>query len=559
MALDGKSGGGKSFVSGGGDVPGAAFRAHFVISGKTGAKYRRNQFDMLLLQELFYCQRDRIVKMFFSAIAVVSSIIILFFPGRCRSEDLSALIKANESFVLSNQEAQFIQSLPQIEVMVDEDFLPLSFYDSKTKVFHGIAIDLFEHIAKRIGLKYQFIHKENVSWSDKVKLFYARKIDLLFPTSYTEERAEYGLFSSSYYSCYYAAIAKVSRNIEINSPSDLADYNIGVTKLTSIIPFIKNIVSSEKIIHYNNQYELYNGIKEGSIDIALRNRRVFREERFNMELFDLDTVYTIKEWPRKYSYYFIKSDENAKLVNIINRCMDGTDYRRLVEYYEKGVDELIIRYISQKQEQRQLWLILFIIAVVLIVILLYLFYYRKLSCRLSLANSKLELMNMTDALTGLSNRRHFDEVLPKEYARHARSGSWLSVIMLDIDWFKQFNDSYGHVKGDECLKQIAGVIRSCASRESDLSARYGGEEFICILPDTDIFGAVSIAQEIRQGVIALAVPHKSSDSGQCVTVSLGVATAKCSADESSMHIIAMADAMLYKAKSCGRNRVESVS
>lgn len=499
------------------------------------------------------------MNMPFSIIAVVSSIITLFSPSLCRSDDSSVLIKANESFVLSNQESQFIQSLPQIDVMVDEDFLPLSVYVSKTKVFHGIAIDLFMHIANRIGLKYQFVHKENLSWSDKVKLFYARKIDLLFPTSYTEERAEYGVFSSGYYSCYYAAIAKISRNIEINSPSDFAGYTIGVTKLTSIIPFIKDIVPAERIVHYNNQYELYKAIKGGQIDIALRNRHVFREERFNMELFDLDAVYTIKEWPRQYSYYFIKSDDNAKLVNIINRYMDGTDYSRLVDYYEKGVDELIIRYISQKQEQRQLWLILFIIAVALAVISLYLFYYRKLSYELFLANGKLELMNITDALTELSNRRHFDEVLPKEYARHARSGSWLSVIMLDIDWFKQFNDSYGHVKGDECLKQIADVIRNCASRESDLSARYGGEEFICILPDTDIFGAVSIAQEIRQGVIALAIPHKSSNSGQCVTVSLGVATAKCSADESSMHIIAMADAMLYKAKSCGRNRVESVS
>ena len=511
------------------------------------------------IQEPLCRQRKKTVKMVFSFLAVAGSVIMLLFSNIGHSEDSASLIDPNESFILSDQESQFIQSLPMIRVMIDEDFQPLSSYDTKTRVFHGIGVDLFEHIANKIGIKYQFIHKDNLSWSDKVKLLNARKIDLLFPASYTEERAKYGLFSSSYYSCYYSAIAKISRNIELKSSSDLAGYTIGVTKLTSIIPFVENIVPAERIIHYDNQYELYNGVRKGRIDIALRNRHVFREERFNMELFDLDTIYTIKELPRQYSYYFVKSDENTRLVNIVNRYMEGADYSRLIDYYEKGVDELIIRYISQQQEQRQLWLLLSIIIIVLAVISIYLFYYRKLSYKLAIANSKLELMNITDPLTGLRNRRHFDTLLPREFARHTRSGSWLSVIMLDIDYFKEFNDVYGHINGDECLKQVANVIRNCVSRESDLSARYGGDEFVCILPDTNIDGAVSIAQEIRVGALALAIPHKGSNSGQFVTVSLGVATAKCDANGSSMQIVSTADAMLYEAKSNGRNRVEFTS
>jgi diguanylate cyclase (GGDEF)-like protein/PAS domain S-box-containing protein len=172
-------------------------------------------------------------------------------------------------------------------------------------------------------------------------------------------------------------------------------------------------------------------------------------------------------------------------------------------------------------------------------------------------NRKLESLSITDGLTGIANRRHFDETLIQEYSRHTRrSESGLSLILLDIDYFKAFNDTYGHIKGDECLRKIGKVIAECAHRTTDMAARYGGEEFACILPDTDLDGAVSIAENIRRSIHALAIPHKGSKVADFVTASLGVITIHHTTQQSIEDILSQVDALLYRAKSSGRNRVE---
>ncbi len=176
---------------------------------------------------------------------------------------------------------------------------------------------------------------------------------------------------------------------------------------------------------------------------------------------------------------------------------------------------------------------------------------------LAASNRKLESLSNTDGLTGIANRRHFDEVLAREYARHARSGAKLSLILLDIDYFKSFNDSYGHIAGDECLQKIAKVIASFAARPADLAARYGGEEFACILPETDRRGALAIAEKIRLGIMDLAIPHRKSQAAACVTASLGVETVHCRTGGSALEILTQVDELLYCAKSSGRNRIES--
>ena len=181
---------------------------------------------------------------------------------------------------------------------------------------------------------------------------------------------------------------------------------------------------------------------------------------------------------------------------------------------------------------------------------------KRVENELEESNRKLEQLSITDGLTKIANRRHFDMVLAQELARHTRSGAELSLIMLDIDHFKAFNDNYGHVKGDECLQQIGRVLADCAVRPADLAARYGGEEFACILPETDSSGALIIVEKIRRGIMALAIPHCESSAADVVTASLGVVTVFCTADKTVGDIVTQADELLYRAKSSGRNRVE---
>jgi diguanylate cyclase (GGDEF)-like protein len=171
---------------------------------------------------------------------------------------------------------------------------------------------------------------------------------------------------------------------------------------------------------------------------------------------------------------------------------------------------------------------------------------------LNLSNAKLEAMSLTDALTGIANRRHFDQVLAQEWSRAQRLQTPLALSVIDVDWFKQFNDLFGHPSGDSCLRQIAETLAQTC-RASDLVARYGGEEFVILAPMTDRDGAKAMAEKVLQAVAALNLPHPYCPTGR-VSVSLGFAVAQPSANITSEHLLQLADQALYQAKQQGRNQ-----
>lgn len=170
------------------------------------------------------------------------------------------------------------------------------------------------------------------------------------------------------------------------------------------------------------------------------------------------------------------------------------------------------------------------------------------------AQATLEVMAVTDELTGLFNRRHFNEHLDQEWRRALRSREPLSLILLDIDYFKQYNDHYGHPAGDECLKSVAGALRRSLLRTSDMAIRYGGEEFCILLPNTNLEGAHNIAQRIRSAIARLGIPHPFSITSDVVTLSDGIASTVPSPKGSPSQLISMADDALYTAKTLGRNQ-----
>ena len=175
---------------------------------------------------------------------------------------------------------------------------------------------------------------------------------------------------------------------------------------------------------------------------------------------------------------------------------------------------------------------------------------------LQLQTALLKRVAHSDGLTGLKNRRTFDEELERDWKECARNGSPLSVLMIDIDFFKQYNDNYGHLAGDACLRRVASVIHAALCRPSDCAARYGGEEFACILSSTDIKGALSVAVNIRSCIAALAIEHcEGATAAHRVTASIGVATCYPNAAEGWLALLAAADLQLYRAKDTGRDRV----
>lgn len=178
---------------------------------------------------------------------------------------------------------------------------------------------------------------------------------------------------------------------------------------------------------------------------------------------------------------------------------------------------------------------------------------RERTAQLEIANAALEELATVDSMTGLANRRRFDVFIQQEGQRADRSRLPLSLLLADIDHFKMFNDRYGHPAGDECIRQVASVLRAAANRVTDLGCRYGGEEFAVILADTPAEGAFAVGEFMRRQVEGLGMPNADAPDG-IVTVSIGVATRDGDRYRRVVDLIQACDRALYEAKSLGRNR-----
>jgi len=175
--------------------------------------------------------------------------------------------------------------------------------------------------------------------------------------------------------------------------------------------------------------------------------------------------------------------------------------------------------------------------------------------KLIVLQKELEELSFKDALTGVYNRRMFDSVMEVEWANAKRNHQPLSLLMLDIDYFKQYNDHYGHIHGDECLKRVAKALSNVGTRSRDFFARFGGEEFIVVLPETDATAANMIAERCRSLIFKAQIPHEKSLVSQILTVSIGVSTIIPAHSDQAIDLIANVDRQLYQAKEKGRNRI----
>jgi len=183
----------------------------------------------------------------------------------------------------------------------------------------------------------------------------------------------------------------------------------------------------------------------------------------------------------------------------------------------------------------------------------------RLELQLRQMNQQLQRLAVIDGLTQVANRRRFEEYLLQEWRRSVREQTPLSVILCDIDHFKNYNDCYGHQAGDRCLQRVASVLTQCLHRSTDLVARYGGEEFILVLPATEISGAAAIAERIHHTLQQIAIPHEASPTAPIVTLSCGVTSLYPSAHSLPSDLVFAADQALYTAKNAGRNQSQTTT
>jgi len=351
------------------------------------------------------------------------------------------LIHQNSSFSLSEQESRFIQSLAPLRVMIDDHFEPLSTFNKKTNSYQGISVDLFLHIADRLGLKYQFLHNPNLSWSKKEDLLKSNEIDLLMPVSFTEKRADGGIFTASFYDTYYGIIAKKSSNIKIKNTRDLAAYKVGVTKASAIISFIQPFIPSPQIVQYDNQADLYKSLQNSQIDVALQNKDVFQDDRFNLGFVDLILIHTILESPRRYGFYLNKTDQHKRLADIVNRYMAGVDYSKLLLKYEHRDEDLILRFAEQKHQKKLL--ILGIIVSITLIIFLVIAYinHRRFTVKLAENLKQLEIQKLEIQNSELKYRGLYDNSRDALIMFEPLSRTFLSGNQAAVNMFRAHNEA----------------------------------------------------------------------------------------------------------------------
>lgn len=270
---------------------------------------------------------------------------------------------------------------------------------------------------------------------------------------------------------------------------------------------------------------------------------------------------------------FLREKPDLVLLDVIMPDLDGFDVARRIRQCEQGVEWTPIIFLSARANDEDLahgiaaggddYLIKPVSEIVLrakVDAMRRIATMRTtlvdLTRKLDEANRELERLNAIDGLTGVANRRRFDEALQNEWRRAARGNHPLSLLLIDVDEFKAFNDGNGHLAGDECLRDLARLMEASLKRPSDLVARYGGEEFAVILPETDALGARQVADSLLAAVHEAAIPHGYSQVSPFLTISLGIATAVPERGDEGGHemLITVADEALYKAKYGGRNR-----
>lgn len=478
-------------------------------------------------------------------------------------------IQLRKQVAVTAEERAWVASLPALRVGVIRNAAPLTERDAVTGAYRGISIDVFCFIAQELGLRYRLLDSGG-DFTPMLRAVQQGELDMLMPLSRQREREPFGLFTLPYFTSHYAVISLKGKPRTLQSLAELPDFRIGILAQTALARELAETLPADSLHALpldEGKKAFYQALRSGEVDVLVMNKDIFTEDKYRDELFDMEVAQILTQFPRRYGFYFSKTEDHQRLVELFDRYLIHIDASDATLRHEVGEQRLIERYLRQQDRLDLQRLLTAVVALSLLLLLAYFRHYRRLSKQLDAshrqvleqqqalleANQQLERLSMTDGLTGLANRRRFDERVALEFALHRRTGRPLSVLMLDLDHFKQVNDQLGHAMGDEYLRRVASELKGYCRRPTDLLARYGGEEIICLLPETAQPEALQIAERMREAVARLRLANPGSPSGQ-VTLSIGVAT-QTGQHPTTDSLLAEADARLYQAKRGGRNRV----
>jgi diguanylate cyclase (GGDEF)-like protein len=449
---------------------------------------------------------------------------------------------AGELTTLTREEKAYLGPKKKISLCVRTDAPPFESLDSDGE-YRGIVADFYEVLSRKIGVPIQVIgNGPKVGGCDMVAVMTDNDPDLSF------------MQPGTVYASYPLVIATDRNALYINSLDAVGKKPIAVSTRTPFYPDIQIRYPDVNFIPVDSVAQGLEQVRKeavfGLVDMAPVIGHYIQENK----LFDLkisgELPYQVRLQPG------IRADDPV-LFQVVEKAIHSLTPEEkkqifqnwMTVNYEKGFDYVL------------LWRILTVLVIIgffaayrHISVTRYNIKLGRLNRELVQANKKLEAMSYLDGLTGIPNRRKFDEVLENEWKRCERNQLTLTLLMIDIDYFKPFNDRYGHLEGDDCLKKVARTLQSLLRRPGDFVARYGGEEFSILLPGTDPAGAENVARKILDSVMALNIPNPDSDVSDCLTVSLGGISTVPTRSLPANWFIKKADHLLYQAKENGRNR-----
>jgi polar amino acid transport system substrate-binding protein len=446
-------------------------------------------------------------------------------------------LKPVNSVTFTNEEKSYLSKKDAIKICVDPDWLPFEKIDENGK-YKGVGSDIINIISSKLDKP--IVLNPTTSWNETIKSFKNKKCDIIPMATKTPSREEYMDFTKPYIEKPLVVATKEDKFF-IQDSSDLKNKKVGIVKGYAFIELLKEKQPNINIINVKNIKDGLRKVQDGEIfgfiDALPAIAYIIQKDA----LVDLKIAGRL-EFDVELS---IASHKNEHILNsIMQKALDDIE--------KEQVDSIVGKWIAIKIEQSFDYKILIYLVAVFLIILVFVLY-RHYSVRKM--NKQLEKISITDALTNIYNRRYFNEIFPKVINSAKRKNELVSFIIMDIDHFKQYNDTYGHQMGDEVLRKVAKTIKDSLHRADDYCFRLGGEEFGVIFKSDAKEKASEFANIIRENIENLHINHSGNSASSYVTVSMGLICKQANDIKDDDEVYKQGDDLLYKAKESGRNKV----
>lgn len=445
---------------------------------------------------------------------------------------ISVQAAAHPAIEFTAEEKAYLERVSSIKMCVDPDWIPFEHINAQGQ-HEGIAADLVQLVAQRVGLKIELYPVK--TWDESLATSKSKQCQIMSFLNQTAAREQWLIFTQP---IFYDQNIIVTREEHpyIGDPKELAEKTVVLPRGTMIEERVRHDFPKLKVITTGSEPETMTYVSERKADMTVRSLIVAAYAIKKEGLFNLKISGQMPAYANQLRIGVLKDEP------ILRGILDKGVATITAQEREAIANKHVSVTVQQGVDYTIVWQV---IVGGGLIMLLVLYWNRKLKA----LNKELARLSVTDTLTGLYNRLKTDAVLESEFQRSLRFGQAFSVILIDIDHFKQVNDTHGHQVGDQVLVTLANVLHT-NTRETDILGRWGGEEFIVICPHTEQDGAVKLAENLRTHIQNQYMPTV----GQ-MTASFGVATYR--AGEQPKDIVTRADAALYQAKHLGRNRVEA--